>query len=527
MTLLIQDCDRKILFQLVFILLLLFSVPSLLTQDTSRIVRITRITEVKVNGIQIPSEKWRNIVLSSDDSLEIHYGCQIIGDTVRDPLLFQGILRVDNGAERVDAYRSPVRIYTNLPPGEYTFVVKGFSPLEQWEAAPDVLRFVVNDSLAEAFHSYIQSLDSAGKGVKQDTTSVMPLASRNNQGRVDTIFAIVLLLSFLILAYFLIVFVKDQYRKRRMEKYQSVQELKERLEQLLEQNQVLKARSEYLQTQIDELQKRTKELERINRELEKQRNRVLEHAQKLEELQKEKEELIGMLVHDIKNPAALIKGLVDLLRSYELTSSEQQEIMEDLIETTDRLFAIAQEVSRIVALEASHLELDFVPYNINEVIRTVAKRNGQAAQRKDIVILLDLPTDIPEVEMDVLKIEEVIDNLISNAIKYSPSNTSITIKSYTKNGSVVVEVIDQGVGLTEDDLKKVFKKGVRLSAKPTAGEHSTGLGLWIVKRIVEAHNGKVWVKSKVGVGSTFAFEIPIKQQQNIVRENEEQELVKS
>jgi signal transduction histidine kinase len=119
---------------------------------------------------------------------------------------------------------------------------------------------------------------------------------------------------------------------------------------------------------------------------------------------------------------------------------------------------------------------------------------------------------MPDVDLDYQKIDEVIDNLVSNAIKFSHKGGKIRIKT-RKNGNndVTVEVSDNGLGLTEEDIQRAFQRGSKLSAQPTGGEASSGLGLWIVKKLVEAHNGKVWVKSALGQGSTFAFTIPLKQ----------------
>jgi signal transduction histidine kinase len=119
--------------------------------------------------------------------------------------------------------------------------------------------------------------------------------------------------------------------------------------------------------------------------------------------------------------------------------------------------------------------------------------------------------DLPETEFDPQRMDEVIDNLLSNAIKFTPQGGSIRIKTSKELNNIVLEVSDNGLGLTEEDLQNTFKRGVRLSARPTAGESSSGLGLWIVRKLIEAHKGRVWVKSAIGKGSTFAFSIPMKQ----------------
>ena len=116
---------------------------------------------------------------------------------------------------------------------------------------------------------------------------------------------------------------------------------------------------------------------------------------------------------------------------------------------------------------------------------------------------------MPDIKINESNIEEVIDNLLNNAIKFAPPETQVEIKSSVKDNSLVVHVTDNGVGLSEEDLTKVFGKGAILSSHPTGLEHSSGLGLWIAKKMVEEHKGKIWVTSKLNEGSTFSFSLPI------------------
>ena len=264
-----------------------------------------------------------------------------------------------------------------------------------------------------------------------------------------------------------------------------------------------------LRNQIDILGTRGDELLKQNHDLKAQVERLSKNKLEVEELQKQKEELFAMIIHDIKNPASLIKSLVDLLRSYDLTTTEQHDVINDIFETTTKIVNLSQEVSRILALEGSNLNLNLEKTQVNEVIQDVYQLNKHNSDNKHIEMLIDLKPNLPEAYFDPQKIYEVIENLVSNAIKFSQKGGQIRLRTSKADKDVVIEVSDNGVGLSEDDVKKAFQRGNILSAKPTAGENSTGLGLWIVKKIVEAHKGRVWVKSALGIGSTFAFSIPI------------------
>ena len=127
---------------------------------------------------------------------------------------------------------------------------------------------------------------------------------------------------------------------------------------------------------------------------------------------------------------------------------------------------------------------------------------------KNIKLHLEFQTPLLIALVDKITSKGILDNLISNAIKYSPLDKNIYIRLYQRDSYIHSEIQDEGPGLSESDLLKLFGKFTRLSSKPTGGEHSTGLGLFIVKKLVEAMKGKVWCESQLGQGSTFIVEFP-------------------
>lgn len=266
-----------------------------------------------------------------------------------------------------------------------------------------------------------------------------------------------------------------------------------------------------LRTQINNLSTRTNELVAQNKELKAQIERLSKSQEVAESLQQQKDDLFTIVIHDIKNPASLIKSLVDLLRSYDLNAQEQSEIIDNIFETSMKIVSLSQEVTKILALESSSMMLNFEHADINEIVADVFRRNSIAAHNKEIELLLDISPEVQHARMDAQKIDEIVENLLSNAIKFSHIGGKIKVTTRTEDNFVIVEISDNGLGLSEDDINRAFQRGARLSAQPTAGEPSSGFGLWIVKKLVENHHGRVWVKSKLGVGSTFAFSIPFDQ----------------
>lgn len=281
------------------------------------------------------------------------------------------------------------------------------------------------------------------------------------------------------------------------------------LEELKIQNKELTAEIFFLEEKNKKLKQKVKDLKEAIVHLEEQKKQLEKSESTLKELRIQKEETLTMVAHDIKNPAGTIKNFVNLLESYDLNAQEQQDVLKGLLETSSRILNLADEFSSIVAQEHVTVNLKKEVSNLNNAVDDIVRSNKVTAERKEISLLLKKNVDLPEVVMDKVKIKEVIDNFVNNAIKYSPANATINVSTKYDKNFATVEIKDNGFGLTENELLKAFEKGTTLSTKPTGGESSSGLGLWIAKRIVEEHDGKVWVSSKKGIGSTFAFKLPI------------------
>ncbi|NOX17366.1 MAG: HAMP domain-containing histidine kinase [Chlorobi bacterium] len=284
-----------------------------------------------------------------------------------------------------------------------------------------------------------------------------------------------------------------------------------KLQTLMTQNEELQHQINSLLGRIDSLESQTDELKQIIAELQKKKKFLSESLVKLEKLQKEKDDAISMAMHDIKNPAGTIQNLISLLETYDLNAVEQSEVHKSLIKISTRLVKIVDEIAIAVHRTKVALKVDFSESNLNDIAKSVVDRYKLAAKTKNIEIKTDFSTKLPNVELDEGKIDEVIENLINNAVKFSPNDGEVIVRTKTDEKYVIFEVIDNGPGLSEPEVRKAFDKGSQLSAKPTGGETSTGFGLWIVQRIINEHSGKVFVRSKKGSGSTFSFRIPIRQ----------------
>jgi signal transduction histidine kinase len=268
--------------------------------------------------------------------------------------------------------------------------------------------------------------------------------------------------------------------------------------------------------QIKRLQKATLELSKANKDLKEQAEKLQNTnsemkklSEKKQELLKMKDELFGAIVHDLKNPAGLIKGFAELLNSYDLSRQEQESIIQAILETSEKMVTLSQEMTKLIVTQSNDMMLNIIPIEVNGVINSVVRYLEPVASRKGIIMESNLIPDLPLVMADKFRIEEVIDNLLSNAIKFTSSKGKVFIENQIEDKNVIIHVRDTGLGLSHEEVNRVFLPLQKLSSKPTGGEPSAGVGLSLTKKIIELHNGKIWVKSKIGEGSTFSFSLPI------------------
>jgi len=260
---------------------------------------------------------------------------------------------------------------------------------------------------------------------------------------------------------------------------------------------------------LRELKINSNELKRINESLEAEISFLIEKQKKLEELSKKKEEFFAIYVHDLKNPASTIQNLIELLNSYELSFNEQKEIHNALFSLSNRIIHLTNEICKVVVENEISLNLILKSAKVQDILKKVYLRNIYKARKKDIGIFLSIPENIPDVTLDPDKIEDVIENLIDNAIKFSNSSKSVYIRLENDTDFIRIIIKDEGQGFNKEDMVNIFQKGATLSAKPTGNETSSGLGLWIVKKIIEDHKGNIKVESEPNEGSTFTIELPI------------------
>ena len=232
-----------------------------------------------------------------------------------------------------------------------------------------------------------------------------------------------------------------------------------------------------------------------------------EQNQLLKSLNEQKNEFRGIAAHDLRNPIGVILGFSELLE--ENIDDEFKDYTGEITKMSSKMLSLLNDLLDISKIEAGKLDLKKDEIDYNAFVAQNIRMNELLAKSKGIKIVSDLEVRGLIVSIDEEKINQVLNNLIGNAIKYSYPGSTITVKVFKEINQLVTQVIDNGQGIPEKEIEGLFYPFKQTSVKPTSGETSHGLGLAIVKKIIEGHNGHVGVTSEFGKGSVFSFILPI------------------
>ena len=255
---------------------------------------------------------------------------------------------------------------------------------------------------------------------------------------------------------------------------------------------------------------KNQELEDKNIELKKLHKEMKIKNIQLKKLNEEKNQIMGIAAHDLRSPLCTLSGYLYLVTESleENMIPDQDKIFSTLNRTTDYMLNLITDVLDYSKIEAGQIELKKEKFDLVAFMDEVIEMNNILASPKNITIHSGYTDDEIIVIADSNKIKQVMDNLLSNAIKYSEQNTMVIVNFTILENELQISVIDQGKGIPIAEQDKLFKPFATTSVKSTGGEKSTGLGLVSVKKIVETHGGRIWLKSKEGVGSQLFFTIP-------------------
>lgn len=252
-----------------------------------------------------------------------------------------------------------------------------------------------------------------------------------------------------------------------------------------------------------ELEDKNSELKELHKELRFKNDQLVKSID-------EKNHLLGIAAHDLRSPLATVSSYFNLLADEMRDNAVegQEAIIKTINNQLNFMLKLITDVLSFAKVESGKLELKKREFNLISFLDNIIELNNLLADQKSIKISSRYDEKNVLVNADENKLKQVMNNLLSNAMKFSESNTSINIYVISKDTEVVVVVADQGKGIPQEELGNLFQPFTQTSVRSTAGEKGTGLGLVSVKKIVETHGGKIWVESQVGEGTQFYFTIP-------------------
>ncbi len=234
----------------------------------------------------------------------------------------------------------------------------------------------------------------------------------------------------------------------------------------------------------------------------------------LKQLSEQNQEFLSIASHDIKKPIAVIMDIAEVMRG------ELSKLDSNTADIEDMLSLLTRSAKTIQKHIEDYLDLSIVEHGqiklkrhklqLNHLIRDCLSQNYEYARNKGIELEEALDEVLPDIFVDPDRIMQVVDNMVGNAIKYSPTKTTTRVRTFSRNGSVVFEVSDEGPGINGTDINNLFQKHKRTQNLPTGGEVSTGLGLSICKQLMTLHEGQIGVRNNDEKGATFWIELPVR-----------------
>ena len=237
---------------------------------------------------------------------------------------------------------------------------------------------------------------------------------------------------------------------------------------------------------------------------------VLHDITELRRLERVRRDFVANVSHEFKTPLTAIQGFAETLLGGALDDkANRKRFVEIIREHARRLARLTDDLLKLSRIEAGRLDLESRPLSVAGLVNGCVETARLNAESRGLRIAVELPEGLPPVRGDAVQLDEVLQNLIDNALQYTPSGGRIDVTAYSNGHEVIFTVADTGIGIPESDLERIFERFYRVDAARSREAGGTGLGLSIARHIVDAHGGRIWVESAVGQGSRFRFSIDV------------------
>lgn len=509
-----------------------------LTVTTISSQRITRLAFIGINGYVLPESEIASIIASSNDSL-------IIGSTVQSQLqenelpLFKITLKNStDSTEITNTYQGSTVLYTGLAEGTYRMIIQGFVP-SQWQSEPVIVQFTIDNKIAKEYKgSKPTPIDTLSDTSKLAIDTYEKAKEESTKVLIYLIIGSVILTSLgvLIFLYFHTFRHKNPTKSSKAKfslsnlfswlsifKFSKKQKVTKAvatpvITQITAQNnrsnelaKILQAKVTMLENEISLLSRKTNELSKRNNDMHTTLDKFEDNNKMLVELQSQKESLTS-LYHgeEIWIPSdEEVSFMMDVLEGYDLNAMTQKSIASEIKDVANSISAISKDITKVLMLESDEINLEPSQNDIQKIIQKVHKKHQKHCKEKEIALTFSALTNIPKFAFDPIRITEAYDSLLENAISYTYPKTAVSVSAFIENKNVIVEIQDQGPGITKEDLYAAFTKGAEKMNSSSQQKEVKGFSLWVVKKMIDAHKGKIWVKSRIGKGATFSFSLPL------------------
>jgi len=237
---------------------------------------------------------------------------------------------------------------------------------------------------------------------------------------------------------------------------------------------------------------------------------IQRNIKEIQNMEQSRRELVANVSHDLKTPIATIKGFAEtlVLKQHELNLEQKQKYINTILKNTSQLKTLVDQLFQLSKLEANEVKAVIEPFSMSELLQDNLLKYNIISKEKDIQMESKVPIDLPMAVGDVALIDRALQNLLDNAIKFTPEGGTINLEAYSTNDKIIVKVTDSGIGIPQDKLNIIFERYKKGTEASGSGSGGIGLGLDIVRKILELHQSKIAVSSGPGQGAVFSFELP-------------------
>lgn len=237
---------------------------------------------------------------------------------------------------------------------------------------------------------------------------------------------------------------------------------------------------------------------------------VLHDITALRKLERIRRDFVANVSHEFRTPLTAIQGFSETLIAGAINDPNNRDrFLAIILDHSRRLARLTEDLLRLSEMDAERLELEIRRVGVAQLVESCYETAQRRAAEKGLTLSLQLPASTPDVAGDTRRLQEVLQNLLDNAIQYTLPGGEIVLSAETKNEEVIFTVADTGIGIPQSDQPRIFERFYRVDAARSREAGGTGLGLSIAKHLIEAHGGRIWVESEIGAGSKFHFSVPI------------------